>query len=89
MKNRMEDRLESGSIHGRVVGAEKDCVLVELEGGMQVSWPMSRISPGLLEILREGDPVGKKVRLFMLSDADATEEREKTAKAVLNEILNP
>lgn len=81
--------MEHSSVSATIVGVEGNAAIVELEGGMRMSWPFSKMTPGFQSLLREGDPIGRKVRILLLPDEEAGREREMTAKAVLNEILKP
>lgn len=84
----MRDSLTQHSVRGVIVGVEPDILVIELEGGMQVSWPLSRISPGFQAMLQDRDPVGVEIRLALFSGDDFQREREQTAKVILNEIIN-
>lgn len=59
---------------------EEDKAVIKLDDGQQVIWPVSDLPEGLTE--------GDNLRLVLYTDQQETEEREKLAKTILNEILN-
>ncbi len=53
--------------------------VLKLEDGQTLNWPMEKLPGDLHE--------GMAVKLFLSTAKNEEEEREKTAKAVLNELL--
>ena len=67
---------ESGIID-RVEGNQ---VVIRLADKQEIKWPKSKLANA-----KEGTPV----KLTILTEAEAEQERQKLAKAILNEILKP
>lgn len=53
--------------------------VLKLDDGQSLNWPVDKLPAGAVE--------GTQLKILLLSDKGEEEEREKMAKAVLNEIL--
>lgn len=54
--------------------------VLKLDDGRSLNWPIKNLPDDVKE--------GQVIRLFLTTSQTEQEEREKTAKALLNEILN-
>ncbi|HRY63177.1 MAG TPA: DUF3006 domain-containing protein [Patescibacteria group bacterium] len=53
--------------------------VLKLEDGQSLGWPIDKLPGGVSE--------GSEVKIFLTTAKNEEEERERTAKAVLNELL--
>ena len=58
---------------------EGQLAVLKLEDGQSLDWPIERLPGGVSE--------GSEVKIFLTTAKSEEEERERTAKAVLNELL--
>ncbi|OGG87369.1 hypothetical protein A3B87_01365 [Candidatus Kuenenbacteria bacterium RIFCSPHIGHO2_02_FULL_39_13] len=76
MDNLMDKRKYLLAIVDRMEGSK---AVLKLDDGQSLDWPLDKLPAEAVE--------GTQLKLLLLSDKGEEEEREKMAKAVLNEIL--
>ncbi len=75
----IEKIINANSLAGTIESFSGRSATIILDDGQKINWPITELPTGC--------QAGQKIRLKLIDEAAAENEKEKLAKSILNEIL--